>query len=651
MAFDQLIRVGITGDGVQLASALNVASGQIEGFARRATSSLARIGALFGGLSVVGLTAGVKSAIDAFDEMNKAAQKTGTSVRTLSALRYAAEQADVPFETLQKGLQKFAKTLDAARDGSKDATQALQALGVSSRSDLKEGLLGIADAFAKMPDGARKVALSLQLFGKAGAELIPFLNQGRDGIEGLMAEAEALGIVMDEKTAQAAEKFNDSLNTVSKSATAVGYALANQLLPGLSGVAKGMGEAAVAGKGFLGIVNALAEGVTRWSFFGSGKEGLESELDATEAALSRARAKADQLKRQMKGEEDRSVLDYLFNAFGPSSAQEIDSIAKSTNGLSADVTRLRGELLQLALAEDKAAGSGGSLDDALEANRAAAEEAAKSLAGYKKLIDELQQGQRSANANPILKTGSSVLDINRLKDLAQSSLQGGDARTALEYINKARQINEALLAAGQITKGYYQTQAQQLLELAQAGQKVVDGEPIKVPVAPDLASAVAAGQLAWAAAQQGAVANGPVIIPGVVQLSGNSFGQAAAPSQSYQDLMAQFMQQNPGWTPQYAGGGVVSGPGTGTSDSILARLSKGEFVMPAWVTDRMRSTLEYMRSFGRLPKFAAGGAVGGGSERFSIQLGGGSYTAQIAPDAGAALRRELRREIARRGTR
>jgi hypothetical protein len=52
-----------------------------------------------------------------------------------------------------------------------------------------------------------------------------------------------------------------------------------------------------------------------------------------------------------------------------------------------------------------------------------------------------------------------------------------------------------------------------------------------------------------------------------------------------------------------------------------------------------------------LPKFAAGGAVGGGSERFSIQLGGGSYTAQIAPDAGAALRRELRREIARRGTR
>jgi hypothetical protein len=413
-----------------------------------------------------------------------------------------------------------------------------------------------------------------------------------------------------------------------------------------------MGEAAVAGKGFLGIVNALADESISWALFGSGEEGLTGQLDALQEKLREAEQEIERWKRIRDGLEEESLASRGRRAVtGQSTVDMIEAWGAIAAKTRPEISALRGELLQLALAEDKAAGSGGSLDDALEANRAAAEEAAKSLAGYKKLIDDLQQGQRAVNANPLLKSGSTVLDVNRLKDLAQSSLQGGDARTALEYINKARQINEALLAAGQITKGYYQTQAQQLLELAQAGQKVVDGEPITVPVAPDLASAVAAGQLAWAAAQQGAVANGPVIIPGVVQVSGNSFGQAAAPSQSYQDLMQQFMQQNPGWTPQYASGGMVSGPGTGTSDSILARLSKGEFVMPAWVTDRMRSTLEYMRSFGRLPKFAGGGAVGGGSERFSIQLGGGSYTAQIAPDAGAALRRELRREIARRGTR
>ena len=47
----------------------------------------------------------------------------------------------------------------------------------------------------------------------------------------------------------------------------------------------------------------------------------------------------------------------------------------------------------------------------------------------------------------------------------------------------------------------------------------------------------------------------------------------------------------------YAFGGLVSGPGTGTSDSIMARLSAGEFVMPARaVTPQTLPMLEGMRS-------------------------------------------------------
>lgn len=58
-------------------------------------------------------------------------------------------------------------------------------------------------------------------------------------------------------------------------------------------------------------------------------------------------------------------------------------------------------------------------------------------------------------------------------------------------------------------------------------------------------------------------------------------------------------------------GGMIRGPGTATSDSILARLSDGEFVVRADAAARHRPLLEALNA-GRLPAFAAGGPVGRG---------------------------------------
>ena len=46
------------------------------------------------------------------------------------------------------------------------------------------------------------------------------------------------------------------------------------------------------------------------------------------------------------------------------------------------------------------------------------------------------------------------------------------------------------------------------------------------------------------------------------------------------------------YIPAYAEGGMVNGPGTGTSDSILARVSSGEFVVNAASTQRYLPVLE-----------------------------------------------------------
>ncbi|WP_062383579.1 tape measure protein [Pseudomonas abietaniphila] len=61
--------------------------------------------------------------------------------------------------------------------------------------------------------------------------------------------------------------------------------------------------------------------------------------------------------------------------------------------------------------------------------------------------------------------------------------------------------------------------------------------------------------------------------------------------------------------PGHATGGLITGPGNGTSDSIVARLSNGEYIMTAAATRMFGTGLLDQMNAGRLPAFAAGGPV------------------------------------------
>lgn len=66
----------------------------------------------------------------------------------------------------------------------------------------------------------------------------------------------------------------------------------------------------------------------------------------------------------------------------------------------------------------------------------------------------------------------------------------------------------------------------------------------------------------------------------------------------------------------HANGGQITGPGTGTSDSIPSMLSNGEFVIRAASVSKIgKNALEYINNFGSLPKlhYAEGGMVGNSS--------------------------------------
>ncbi|WP_147654011.1 phage tail protein [Vulcaniibacterium gelatinicum] len=214
-------------------------------------------------LSAAGLGAMVKSALGSADALNKLSQRVGITVESLSTLVPAAELSGVSAQTFETGLKKLATTMFEAATGSEESARRLKALGVEFKN--QDGtlratdavLLDLADRFKAMPDGAQKSALAVQLFGKSGAELIPFLNQGREGIAALTGEMEALGVQIGGDTAAQAEVFNDSLAKLRLAATSLANRVIEAFLPALNEMAGGMVESAKQG----GALRAILDGV------------------------------------------------------------------------------------------------------------------------------------------------------------------------------------------------------------------------------------------------------------------------------------------------------------------------------------------------------------------------------------------------------
>lgn len=186
--------------------------------------------------AVAGLTALAKGSIDAADNLNDMSQRTGVAVESLSRFGQAAADSGSSIEGVAKGMGQLAKRIT---DPGSAASAALKGIGIATTDaqgkvrSLDAVMLDISDRFAKMPDGAEKSALAMQLFGKSGVELIPMLNEGRAALEKYQA-------TISGDMAKSADEFNDSLNAIGRSLSGPFNEAVTALLPAITGIAKGI---------------------------------------------------------------------------------------------------------------------------------------------------------------------------------------------------------------------------------------------------------------------------------------------------------------------------------------------------------------------------------------------------------------------------
>lgn len=206
--------------------------GQLTGMVQRFAPQLGA------GLGLGAIVHQIDEATKRADELGKMAQRVGMTAKELSGMALAAKLSDVELQEFAKGVKGLADKVTEAINPSSEAARTFRELGVSFRdtSGLKSTdalLLQIADRFAKMPDGITKTRLATELFGRSGQNLIPFLNQGSEGLRKAYEEAEQFGVVVGPEFAKNAEQYRDNLTRIGTIFQGIWMQVADALLPEL----------------------------------------------------------------------------------------------------------------------------------------------------------------------------------------------------------------------------------------------------------------------------------------------------------------------------------------------------------------------------------------------------------------------------------
>lgn len=614
------------------------------------TASAKKAGiAIAAALSVDAVAGFVKDSIDAADAASKSAQAVGLAVDEYTALQYAADLAGVGVSELDASLSKFNRTIDEAANGGAKQVETFARLGISitdAGGALKSNeqlFAEVADKFKAMPDGIQKSALAMELFGRSGARLIPLLNGGAEGLSALREEAEALGVVLYGDQAAAAEAFNDNLTRIGKAGEGAGNQLAGELLPTLVDMSdlmvdltKNTDAFGIIARGLGVVIKGLA---TAGIAVGTTFSNLGSLIGAS-AAAAVSFAKGDfaiafDIMKDVTAENEKATKDAedriskLWDGSGESGAKAAVEAKKSSAKL-IDVTKS----LTVWLKEEQDL-QVKNAKEALKERVKAEREAAKQLSDAKN--EQIATEKRYTDALAALKTGTgkaatygAALD---LKVSARQALGSGDFEAAKTQAQASLKIIQDLAAAGANTYGFSgfvkelqsieQGADQKNIDKSQsafdAAKQSVDDlnaqiDKVKdVKITPTMDPAAAAQARADIAALSAELSGALIITPTI-----------ASP-------------QTAGDQPQgFATGGHVRGPGTGTSDSIMARLSNGEYVLKAAAVRQYGTNLLDKMNGLRLPKFADGGLVSEASSSpgtsslgtVNISLDGKSYSLQ-----------------------
>ncbi len=238
----------------------------------------------------------VGSIIQSADAMDELSEKTGVSVKSLAGLQYAAKMGGASSESLTVGLRTLSKSLSEVGQGNKDLTRLFDQLGVKATDasgQLRKAddvLLDLADVFPRLQD-ADRIAVAMQLLGKAGMDMVPMLSGGREGLESMVKEGQRLNPITED-LAKKAGLFNDNLDKIGMTIRASLMPAVSDLLPVVNKLSEEMLLGTKVFGGFwgtvrgIGPINGFRDTTEQVKAFSEEVADLEASLKRYQAAGS-----------------------------------------------------------------------------------------------------------------------------------------------------------------------------------------------------------------------------------------------------------------------------------------------------------------------------------------------------------------------------
>lgn len=164
---------------------------------------------------IAGLPGIIRGVVSETSKLGKVADRVNLTTDALQRLRYGFDLAGVASTQTDVAMQRFARRVAQAANGSGELFEILNQNGVALRNQdgSMRSQIDILRDYANLIKGARseqeQLLLAFKAFDTEGAGLVNALRGGAAGLDILMQKADEAGGVLDERLVREAEKIDD----------------------------------------------------------------------------------------------------------------------------------------------------------------------------------------------------------------------------------------------------------------------------------------------------------------------------------------------------------------------------------------------------------------------------------------------------------
>ena len=155
---------------------------------------------------------------------------------TLQELQYASDFVNVSTETMTGAMTRMIRSMDSARRGTTETSDAFHKLRVridenGKLKDTEQMFYTLVDALGKVGNETERDALAMQIFGRSARELNPLIEAGSGRLKELGEEARKMGVVVGDDLVREYGAFNDQMDKLDAQIESFKRSMSGAMLP------------------------------------------------------------------------------------------------------------------------------------------------------------------------------------------------------------------------------------------------------------------------------------------------------------------------------------------------------------------------------------------------------------------------------------